>query len=269
MEERLLITADQIRRIARDQDLAVGVVEKDYVLTWLLHGLYSKGSKLKTSFVLKGGTAIRKVYFPEMWRFSEDLDFTVVGKKDSDHIRQSIEQVFASLLSESGIRYSFETFHTTPGSIIANVQFLGPLNFTNRIRHDITLDEKMVSDRESRTVKSNYPDLSEFKILSYSLAETLVEKIRSIMQRGYSRDYYDVWRLMKEAKFRNSEVRRLLIKKCELTGVKYEPQLLFSKERLDEARSYWEQGLGYLTKELPSFETVIAELKRSLRFLSH
>lgn len=267
MEERLLISGDQIRRISREQGLTAGVVEKDYALTWLLKGLYSNDSKLKKSFVLKGGTAIRKVYFPETWRFSDDLDFTVVGDKDQDRIRQSLEEVFASILSESAMRYSFESFHQNPGAIIANVQFLGPLNFTNRIKHDITLNERMVLDPESRVLKSNYADLHDFKVRAYSLTEIVVEKIRSIVQRGYSRDYYDVWRLTKEGKFRKSEVKWLLVKKCELSGVDYEPKLLFSKERLGEARSHWEPGLGYLTKKLPDFETVIKELKEALAFL--
>jgi hypothetical protein len=62
---------------AREEKLAAGIVEKDYALTWLLKGFYLMGSGLDDRLVLKGGTAIRKVYFPQAWRFSEDLDFTV------------------------------------------------------------------------------------------------------------------------------------------------------------------------------------------------
>ncbi len=71
------------------------------------------------------------------------------------------------------------------------------------------------------------------------------------MQRGYSRDYYDVWRLFRENRFSDSEVRRVLKRKCELNGIRYEPSLLFDEERLSEARAFWEKGLLYLTKELP------------------
>jgi predicted nucleotidyltransferase component of viral defense system len=58
-----LISAEQIRRIAREEKLAAGVVEKDYVLTWLLKGVYLVNSDLRNDFVLKGGTAIRKGVF--------------------------------------------------------------------------------------------------------------------------------------------------------------------------------------------------------------
>jgi predicted nucleotidyltransferase component of viral defense system len=92
--------------------------------------------------------------------------------------------------------------------------------------------------------------IAEFEVLVYSLSEILVEKIRSIMQRGYSRDYYDVWRLLKGTRFRDSEVKKLLKRKCGWNGIRYEPSLLFDEKRLGEMRAFWEKGLLYLTKEL-------------------
>lgn len=262
-----LITPEEIRRIARARGLAVGVVEKDYALSWLLRGLYKENSGVKDSFILKGGTAIRKVYFPTTWRFSEDLDFTVIANKDVKKIRESMQSVFERARLESGINYSMESFHSTAGAIIANAQFIGPLNFANRIRHDITLKEKMVLKPEMRIIKNDFPDLPSFKASAYSLVEILVEKIRSIMQRGYSRDYYDVWRLLKEREFKNSEIKRFLIQKCELNGISYRPESIFQDRRLNEARSFWVEGLGYLTRELPRFDTVISEMQEKLDFL--
>ena len=90
-----MISADQIKRIAREERLAVGVVEKDYVLTWLLKGIYLVNSDLRDNFVLKGGTAIRKAYFPQTWRFSEDLDFTVVEALEPEEIRTVMQQVLS------------------------------------------------------------------------------------------------------------------------------------------------------------------------------
>nr|MDO8100842.1 nucleotidyl transferase AbiEii/AbiGii toxin family protein [Candidatus Njordarchaeota archaeon] len=262
-----MISAEQIRRIAREEKLAAGVVEKDYALTWLLRGLSLRDSGLDDRFILKGGTAIRKVYFPRTWRFSEDLDFTVIECMESESVKESMQHIFETLLRESGINYSLESFHSTEGSIIVNTQYLGPLNFTNRIRHDVSLSEKMVLEPERRPIRADYPDLPEFRVLVYSLNEILVEKIRSIMQRGYSRDYYDVWRLLKEGRFKDSEIKRLLKRKCELNRIKYEPSLLFHKKRLSEAQSFWEKGLLHLTRELPKFEMIISEMKERLSFL--
>ena len=55
--------------------------------------------------------------------------------------------------------------------------------------------------------------------------------------------------------------------KCEAGGVEYDPRALFSRERIAEARAIWEKGLGYLTKELPDFRTVVSELRETLAFL--
>ena len=152
----------------------------------------------------------------------------------------------------------------TEGSIIATVQFLGPLNFPNRIKHDITLREKMVLKPQWEAIVTKFPDLLGFDVSVYSLDEVLVEKIRSIMQRGYSRDYYDVWRLLKEDRVDKTEIKRLLTEKCELNGIAYRPDLIFDKNRLMEADAYWVKGLGYLTKDLPSFDAVVSDLRGML-----
>ena len=58
------------------------------------------------------------------------------------------------------------------------------------------------------------------------------------------------------------------MKKCELNGIEYQPNLLFDKTKLSEADSFWVKGLSYLTKGLPKFDTVISELRGMLSFLN-
>lgn len=256
--------------MARDEKMGAAVVEKDYSLTWLLKGFFLKDSPLKESFVLKGGTAIRKAFYPGKWRFSEDLDFTVAGgTDDATGIRVSIQKILDLLLAESGIEYSIYSFHANPAAIIAYIQFRGPLNHPNRIKLDISLSEKMALKPKSRTVRSDFADLPDFEILAYPLKEIMVEKIRSIMQRGYSRDYYDVWRLLKEKQFDKKEIKDLLVRKCELRGIAYEPDLLFDKTRLEEAGAHWSSSLSHLVRELPDFERVVSKLRADLTFLQN
>ena len=50
-----MISAEDIRRIAREEKLAAGIVEKDYAFTWLLKGFYLMDSGLDDRLVLKGG----------------------------------------------------------------------------------------------------------------------------------------------------------------------------------------------------------------------
>jgi uncharacterized protein len=169
--------------------------------------------------------------------------------------------------SQSGVRYGLDAFHSNERAIISTLKFIGPLNYKSKLKLDISLNEKMVLSPEWRPVTAAFPDIPSFEILAYPLLEILTEKIRSIMQRGYSRDYYDVWRLMKENDFDKEEVKKLLLRKCELKGIEYQPELFFDKDRVNDAKGHWTIGLGRLVKEMPDFDKVVSELGEMLAFL--
>jgi hypothetical protein len=259
-----MLRAEGIRRIARKYGMNTGVTEKDYVIEWFLKVLYEYRTDRK--IVFKGGTAIKKIYYPETWRFSHDLDFT--SSLDAETIREDFEGVFAEAERKSGIRFSFRSFHVTEGSIIANIQFIGPLNAKNRLRLDITLDEPLLTEPAEMEVGSKYPDIQRYRAVVYSLEEILAEKIRSILQRGKSRDYYDVWMLLKVRKFDMERLRELVIEKCRVRGIEFDVDRIFDETKLAEAGRYWETGLRDLVSRLPDFDSVIAELREMLKEMS-
>ena len=51
------------------------VLERDYCLSWFLGGLSQ--SPVRDRLIFKGGTALKKCYFPD-YRFSEDLDYSAI-----------------------------------------------------------------------------------------------------------------------------------------------------------------------------------------------
>lgn len=134
-----MIDGDRIRSFAKDRKIGAAVAEKDYALTWLLKGFYHPNRLLKECFMLKGGTAIRKAFFSGTWRFSEDLDFSVIdideNKNASEKIKNAIQDILDILARESGIVYSFYSYHPNEGHIIAYVQFRGPLNHPNKMNY--------------------------------------------------------------------------------------------------------------------------------------
>lgn len=71
-----MIAARELFDLRAEWSLDVGVIEKDYVLGWLLAGI-ANHPDLAGTWVFKGGTCLRKCFY-ETYRFSEDLDFTVV-----------------------------------------------------------------------------------------------------------------------------------------------------------------------------------------------
>lgn len=261
-----MIDTDALRKLARKTGFDITTLEKDYALTWLLSGIYSNDSPLKDILVFKGGTAVRKVYFPE-WRLSEDLDFTVIEKVGSGTVKNGFVAVFKSLNGSSGIIFSLGDFESTKYGIFINVQFVGPLQYKNRIAHDVSLTEKMVDKPVKIKVRPEYIDVPEFEATAYSLNEIVVEKIRSMFQRTRARDYYDVWRLMKQKNPDVKIVKDLLIQKCAITGIKFRPELILEESRLSDAKKYWQVALARLTKDLPEFDSVISELRIMLQFL--
>ena len=79
------------------------VVEKDYVLGWILAGIDAH-EKLAESWVFNGGTCVKKCYF-ETYRFSEDLDFTLRNEEhlDEEFLRPVFEEVIAWVAEQSGL----------------------------------------------------------------------------------------------------------------------------------------------------------------------
>ena len=76
-----MVSREELLEIANATGLSAPVVEKDYVLGWILRGI-SQHAALRERWIFKGGTCLKKCYF-ETYRFSEDLDFTL---RDQAHI---------------------------------------------------------------------------------------------------------------------------------------------------------------------------------------
>ncbi|MBI1973895.1 nucleotidyl transferase AbiEii/AbiGii toxin family protein [Candidatus Micrarchaeota archaeon] len=264
-----MMSSDELARAASSMEFNRGIVEKDYALTWLLKSIYSS-DKLSRFLLFKGGTCLSKVYFPETWRLSEDLDFTLTESSlQPDKLKEDIEEQFKVAEDTGGPEFWFDEFHTNPGRIKAEVKFRGPLQQTSLIKVDIAREEAVVYGSEEHLITPKYSDLKPFKVTCYAIQELLVEKLRAIMQRGYTRDYFDVWKLLSlpynSLRFNDlSHVRTALKEKCDKSKVSYEPELIFNAKRLAEAQSEWEKSLSRVINEPPSFKKVIGDLSEKL-----
>jgi hypothetical protein len=100
---RAMIDKREILETASALGLLPNVVEKDYVLGWLLAGINAH-PELAASWVFKGGTCLKKCYF-ETYRFSEDLDFTLQDDSQIEEgfLRRVLGEVIAWVADESGL----------------------------------------------------------------------------------------------------------------------------------------------------------------------
>ena len=141
-----MIKPGEIQKKAR----AVGVrdqqIEKDYILSWILQGI-AMHKELSRMIVFKGGTVLKKVYF-EDYRFSEDLDFTLlVNEIENRQIFDYFNEVFEYVREESNIPLEIiDDNEHEDGGINFYISFIGPLGGmgTNKlVKVDISRSEKL------------------------------------------------------------------------------------------------------------------------------
>ena len=98
-----MITKQHILERSTEWRLRPEVVEKDYVLGWLLVGI-AQHQELRETWVFKGGTCLKKCYF-ETYRFSEDLDFSLTPSAlySADDLLGQLKELARRVNDASGI----------------------------------------------------------------------------------------------------------------------------------------------------------------------
>jgi predicted nucleotidyltransferase component of viral defense system len=265
-----MIKPGEIQQKAR----AVGVrdqqTEKDYILSWILFGT-AKHEQLSKAIVFKGGTVLKKVYF-EDYRFSEDLDFTLLNSETTNElIFDWFKEVFEFIKEEANIPLEIiDNNEHEDGGINFYISYIGPLGGlgnNKRVKVDISRSEQLVFEPVMKDVFVDYTDLEAYQLLCYPLEEVLVEKMRSVMQRMQARDFYDIWYLLEEhgmdADFYLNEFEA----KCKSKDLLHTD---FSKkltERLPQYKGRWQSSMSEQIKDLPDFDQVEREVKKHIKKL--
>ncbi len=265
-----MIKPGEIQKKAR----AVGVrdqqIEKDYILSWILQGV-AFHNILSKIIVFKGGTVLKKVYF-EDYRFSEDLDFTLLNYSISnEQIFDFFNETFEYVREEANIPLEIlEKNEHTDGGINFYISYVGPLGGTGtnkRVKVDISRSEKLQFAPKDKSILLSYSDQEKHKLLCYSLEEILVEKIRSVMQRMQARDFYDIWYLTEVAGLETAFYKNEFIAKCkskELNPADFSTKL---EQRLPQYKARWQKSMKDQIKNLPEYDQVERETIRHLRKL--
>lgn len=208
-----MILKREIEKHAEANKIAKSTIDKDWVLAHFIDAIFSM-PECREQLVFKGGTCLRKCYFPD-YRFSEDLDFTVIGGEFVLD-KKLLSRITALITERTEIPLYIQEiaplhFNDELTGYHAVVKFWGadhprnqappvPNRWTTSVKMEIILYEKMVFPIEERVVSHPYSDdLSQtpLSIPCYSLQEVLAEKMRSLIQRSYAapRDFYDIWYL--------------------------------------------------------------------------
>lgn len=195
-----MIKPKEINRKANEEGVRQQQIEKDYINSWILWGIYYN-NLLKDALIFKGGTCIKKVHI-EDYRYSEDLDFTLhpdlEQKVLNDELYAAFNEVFKEIKEASNIDLSIPEdsieVHES-GGIKFFIDYVGPLGGRgDHIKTDISKGEKLEFKVEQLMLLNRYSDLAEedeVTIQCYGLEEIVIEKMAALMGRTIPRDLYD------------------------------------------------------------------------------
>lgn len=210
-------------------------IEKDYLQDLTLSAIFKKTNML----VFKGGTALYKFY--GLPRFSEDLDFSVIGESAD---ARAIVADFAKTLP-----CNIREIKQTKGSLIAKLEFEGVLTLRNTIRIDITLNNKVLQGFDVKQYTPDYIDINPFYARVMKPEEIIAEKIHALLARDKARDLYDLFFLLRMSAFNKD----LALRKLGMFGMDMK-QL---RRRIDDAASLWVKELRpFVLAELPDYNAV-------------
>jgi len=253
-----VIPQRELAALRAEWSLDQNVIEKDYVLGWLLSGI-AENPELSRTWVFKGGTCLRKCYY-ETYRFSEDLDFTIAdgGPEEPEDLLPIFSDIATWVRDASGIELviddrSFKRARNKRGipTTLGRVAYRGPNGSPTmpKVKLDLTSDELLVAPAVLRPIGHPYSDeLPQPRVLSYSIAELFGEKLRALAERCRPRDLYDVVHLHRHPDLigRAGPVREALERKCEHAGIEVpSADSIRSSPFRTEIETEWENMLGH------------------------
>lgn len=273
-----MISRLDLEERVREWGLREGVVEKDYVLGWVLWGIGSH-PLLAKSWAFKGGTCLKKCYI-ETYRFSEDLDFTVLpgGPISQADVGPILDEILPRITEESGIDFSGRPVllktHESGMYTEGRIYYRGPRNAPQvaRIKLDLMASEVVARPTVLRPIAHSYPDElpDPASVRCYCFPEVFAEKIRAMGERVRPRDLYDIINLYRRPDLQDEPhvIREVLVEKCDTKGVPV-PTLasIDASPYRPELESEWANMLAHQLPALPPFETFWGELPSLFEWL--
>jgi predicted nucleotidyltransferase component of viral defense system len=277
-----MIDRTEILGLASDLGLQPRVVEKDYILGWVLAGI-ARDAELSRAWLFKGGTCLKKCFF-ETYRFSEDLDFTVIepAQLDRDFLLARFRALGAWLYDTTGIELPaellrFDVYDLKTGGRAGEgrIAYRGPIaprgSDLPRIKIDLTADEHVVLPSIIRPVTHPYSDAPPDGMTArcYAFEELFGEKVRALAQRARPRDLYDVINLFRHGDFRNTAaiIRDVVMQKCRFKKIAF-PTFESLAVAQPELIGEWGNMLGHQLPSLPPVDLFWDALPEFFRWLS-
>jgi uncharacterized protein len=274
--------SQMLRVYAKKRGMRLDIVEKDYALNFLLAAI-AETRGLGEQIVLKGGTALKKMYYRD-YRFSEDLDYSTLRPGPLTNIDKKMQAAVQRMSDQLDERGQFDVRHETlilkqphpvqQSAFLVRVQFPSQRQALCRLKVEITVDEPILLPIEKRPILHDFGEEFSMTVDVYALEEIVAEKLRALLQsqrhlaeRGWGasrvcRDYYDLWSVLRRENRLKSRIPDLVRRKCEVRDVSFEsPEAFLAEELLAVARREWNQQLLPFVPNAPPVEQVLSEVR--------
>lgn len=228
-----MIDKNEIDHKAEEFQINPADVQRDYVFSWILAGMY-KHSTLKDKLVLKGGNCLRKAYF-ENTRFSSDLDFSCNTDISVEYMSTEFENICHFISDQTSIIFKKEQTIIKPKKLADNDKTIYDvrLYFENfygesgkmdlKVDLDVSTFDRIYLPVQDRSLIHPYSDRvkCEATIKCIKLEELLASKLKCLIQRRHIQDLYDyVYSIFFKQSYdvRRSEILSVFFKKTIYEG---------------------------------------------------
>ena len=180
-----MLTQVQAQKFAIEQQTVIDNVLKEHYQMFMLDVLFN--TPFENRLVFKGGTSLRLAYGSV--RFSEDLDFSLLGEVAFSDFNQAIRKI-EKVIPGAVIKDIHEKYYNLYARVIINVEYR-PIPIGIRVevnKHTRDFDHNIT------LIKSPFNNL-EVVARVYSLESILRDKLRIIenQERREPRDLFDAW----------------------------------------------------------------------------
>lgn len=284
----MLPLKQRLQQAQKNKKVNWEVVELDYTLSWVLAAI-GQDEEIRENLIFKGGTCLKKCYFGDNYRYSQDLDFTTMYSLITDQkLDKYISRVVVTatkLAREFNNRIDFTVdsykerqphpFNQKAYTLRAQLPWQRtPLT---KIKLEISRDEKVVNLPNKAPILHEYGEKLSQQLFVYTLEEILAEKYRAILQnqerlkeklwiRSRVRDFYDLWCILTKFNYllKRDTFHKIFKAKCDSKNIKFNSteQFFNDQEYLAKIQKDWGEFLEVLVADLPDFNSLILQLEQ-------
>lgn len=188
----LELTENEVARWGRSIQIgSLRLAEQDYRLVELIDRI-NEDEFLADRLVFKGGTALNKLYFEDSARLSVDLDFNVLGTRDSvQDERAEMRRRLIGVLHDQDPE--FDTYHEHSWEMLRVVGRYQPLagEADEKIKIECSTVERFpITETVQKPLE--LPDGTTASVKTLPIDELIATKVRALYGRRKGRDVYDL-----------------------------------------------------------------------------